>query len=63
MLKVIDTCILIDSGADISCIDWQFVRKHSLPTTKLDISIKVQNVNQTLNKNREICFTCTLFTK
>ena len=41
MLKVVDTRALIDSGIDISCIDWQFVRKHSLPTTKLDIPIKV----------------------
>ena len=62
MLKVIDTHALINSGADISCIDWQFVRKHSLPTIKLDIPIKVQNIDQTSNKNREICFTCTLFT-
>ena len=62
MLKVIDTHTLIDSGADISCINWQFIRKHSLPIIKLNIPIKVQNVNQTSNKNREICFTCTLFT-
>ena len=62
ILKVINTCALIDSGADISCIDWQFVRKHSLPTMKLEVPIKVHNVNQTSNKNGEICFTCTLFT-
>ena len=62
MLKVINTCTLIDSGTDISCINWQFVRKHFLPTIKLDIPIKVQNVNQTLNKGGEIHFTCTLFT-
>ena len=62
MLKVVDTYALIDSGVDILCINWQFIRKHSLPITKLDIPIKVQNVNQTLNKNGEICFTCTLFT-
>ena len=27
-LKVVDSSILVDSGADISCIDWEFVRKH-----------------------------------
>ena len=62
MLKVVNTHALIDSGTDISYINWQFVRKHSPPTTKLDIPIKVQNIDQILNKNREICFTCTLFT-
>ena len=41
MLKVVDTHTLIDSGIDIFCIDWQFVRKYSLPTMKLDIPIKV----------------------
>ena len=62
ILKVVNIRALINSGTDISCIDWQFVRKHSLPTTKLDIPIKVQNVDQTSNKSGEICFTCTLFT-
>ena len=27
-LKVVDSSALVDSGANISCIDWQFVRKH-----------------------------------
>ena len=27
-LKVIGSSTLVDSGADIACIDWQFVRKH-----------------------------------
>ena len=58
-ISEIETMIL---NTDISCINWQFVRKHSLSTTKLDIPIKVQNVDQTSNKNREIHFTCTLFT-
>ena len=61
-LKVVDTHTLIDSGTDVSYINWQFVRKHSLPITKLEIPIKVCNVNQTSNKNGEIHFTSTLFT-
>ena len=32
-LKTVDSRALINSGADISCIDWDFVKKHQLPTT------------------------------
>ena len=32
MMKAIDTQAHIDSGASISCINWEFVRKHKLPT-------------------------------
>ena len=35
-MKAIDTHALVDSGADISCIDWNFVKKHWLPTMKLE---------------------------
>ena len=38
-MKAIDTHALVDSGADISCIDWDFVKKHQLPTTKLKTPI------------------------
>ena len=61
MLKVIDSSTLVDSGADISYINWQFVRKHQLPTKKLASSIMVQNVNQTANKTGMICYTYTLY--
>ena len=61
-LKVVDSSALVDSGADISCIDWQFVRKHRLPTEKLASSIAVRNVNQTANKTSAIRYTCTLYT-
>ena len=50
MLKVVNTRTLINSGTDISCINWQFVRKHFLSTMKLNIPIKVQNINQTSTK-------------
>ena len=61
-LKVIDSSALVDSGADISCINWQFVRKHHLPTEKLASPIAVCNVDQTVNKTGAICYTCTLYT-
>ena len=61
-LKVIDSSALIDSSADISCIDWQFVRKHRLPTEKLASSIAVHNVDQTANKTGAIRYSCTLYT-
>ena len=38
-MKVVTTQALVDSGADISCIDQHFVRKHNLPTKKLPIPI------------------------
>ena len=61
-LKVVDSSALVDSGADISFIDWQFVRKHKLPIEKLTFSIAVRNVDQTVNKTSAIRYTCTLYT-
>ena len=58
-LKVIDTCALIDSGASISCLDWGFVRKHSLPTTRLQKPIYVRNADNTINSKGVIRFTVT----
>ena len=62
MLKVVDSSMLVDSGADIFCINWQFVRKHWLPIKKLAFSITVCNVDQTANKTGTIHYTCTLYT-
>ena len=61
-LKVVDSSTLVDSGANISCIDWQFVRKHRLPTKKLTSPITVRNIDQTVNKTGAIRYTCTLYT-
>ena len=61
-LKVVDSSALVDSGTDISCIDWQFVRKNRLPTEKLTSPIAVRNVDQTMNKTGAIRYTCTLYT-
>ena len=38
-MKVVDIQALVNSGADIFCIDPDFVKKHNLPTMKLSIPI------------------------
>ena len=60
-MKVVNIQALVDSGADISCIDQDFVEKYNLPTTKLTISIQARNVNHSHNKNGDIQYTCDLF--
>ena len=49
-LKAINTRALVDSGADLSCIDWYFVKKHKIPRTKLANPIPVNNVDESANK-------------
>ena len=61
IMKAVNTCILVDSGADISCIDWDFVKKHWLPTTTLKTSIQAQDADNSYNKKGDILYTCTLF--
>ena len=60
-LKAIDTQALVDSGADFSCIDWDFVKKYKIPRTKLANPIPVNNVYESANKTRVIQYTCTIF--
>ena len=60
-MKVVDTQALVNSGADISCIDLDFVKKHKLPTTKLSIPIWARNADYSHNKNGDIQYTCDLF--
>ena len=60
-MKAIDTHALVDSGADISCIDWDFVKKHWLSTTKLKTSIWAWNADNFYNKKGDILYTCILF--
>ena len=55
-LKAVDTRALIDSGASISCLDWGFVRKHSLPTTRLQKPIYARNADNTINSKGVIRF-------
>ena len=49
-LKAIDTQALVDSGADLSCIDWDFVKKHKIPRTKLANPIPMNNIDESANK-------------
>ena len=60
-MKVVDTWALVDSSANISCINWDFVKKYNLPTTKLTVPIWAQNADHFYNKNRDIQYTCDLF--
>ena len=60
-LKAINTRALIDSSASISCLDWGFVRKHSLPTTRLKKPIYARNADNSINSKGVIRFTSTLF--
>ena len=53
-MKVVNTWALVDSGADISCIDQHFVRKYNLPTTKLPVPIWAKNADHSHNKNGDI---------
>ena len=53
-LKAIDTQALVDSGADLSCIDWDCVKKHKIPRTKLATLIPVNNVDESANKTGAI---------
>ena len=59
--KAIDTSDLIDSSAEISCIDQEFVSKYRLPTEKLASPIHAHNANHLYNKNGNITHTCTLY--
>ena len=61
-LKTVDSYALVDSGADISCIDYDFVKKHQLPTVKLEEPIRSRNADGSLNKKGDILYSCTLFT-
>ena len=60
-MKVVTTRVLVDSGADISCIDRHFVQRNNLPTKKLPIPIRARNADHSNNKNSDIRYTCDLF--
>ena len=48
-MKDVDTTTIIDSGAQINCIDWAFVRKHRIPTRPLKNPFPIRNTDQTSN--------------
>ena len=47
--KDVDTTAIIDSGAQINCIDWAFVQKHRIPTRPLKNPFPIRNTDQTSN--------------
>ena len=59
-MKAIDTRAL-DSSADISCIDWDFVKRYWLPITQLETPIQAWNADSLYNKKGDIIYTCILF--
>ena len=61
MWCTLKTWALVDSGADISCIDWDFMKGNKLSFTKLPIPIPVNNVDKTANKSSAIWYSCFLF--
>ena len=60
-MKAVDTHALIDSGADISCIDYQFAKRNHLPLTHLATPMLIHNANLSENKQRIIKYSCRLF--
>ncbi|KAF9224142.1 hypothetical protein BS17DRAFT_671635, partial [Gyrodon lividus] len=54
---------LIDSGAEESCINWGFARKHKLPTERLPEPIRLINVDGNENVHGMVKFTTSLFIK
>jgi len=60
-LKTINSYALIDSSADISCINYDFIKKHRLPVSKLEDPICSWNADGSPNKKGDIQYPCTLF--
>ena len=60
-MKVVNIRALVDSGADISCINQHFIQKNNLPTMKLPIPIRARNADHSNNKSGDIWYTCDLF--
>ena len=44
-MKAVDTHALIDSRADISCIDYQFAKRNHLPLTHLATPTLIHNAD------------------
>ena len=60
-MKVVDTHTLIDSGADISCINYQFTKKNHLPLTRLATPTLIRNADLSENKQGIIKYAFHLF--
>ncbi|KIN99395.1 hypothetical protein M404DRAFT_30453 [Pisolithus tinctorius Marx 270] len=60
-LNIINATALVDSGAEISCINWGFVQKHRIPTQQLTEPILAINADGTQNAKGKILFSATLY--
>jgi len=60
-LRVVNTHAKVDSGADVSCIDWGFVRKNRIPTERLPKPISLRNADGSINAKGKILFVAPLF--
>ena len=45
---------LFDTGADVSIIHSQLVKKHALPTTRLPVALRFRNADNTVNSTGQI---------
>ena len=61
-LWVINTTA-VDYGADVSCIDWGFVRKNKITTEQLTCPISLRNADRSINARGKILFITPLFFK
>ena len=59
--KDISTIALINSGAEINCIDRAFVKRNKLKENKLPQPITARNADQSENTNGKITHTMTVF--
>ena len=48
-MKAINTTTIIDSGAQINCIDWAFAQQNKIPTKLLANPFPICNTDQTSN--------------
>ena len=62
-LQVVNTTAKVDCGADVSCIDWGFVRKNKITTERLTCPISLRNANGYINARGKILFVAPLFFK
>ena len=59
--KDVITKALIDSGASINCLDWDFIKKYKIPYHQLPQPIRARNVDGSDNESRTIKFITTTF--
>ena len=48
-IKAVNTTMIIDSGAQINCIDWAFIWWNRIPTRPLANPFHIHNIDQTSN--------------